>query len=103
MTRAEQETVIRWDREEQVVHIWSADPVVWRKLARLGVAVREETTHKGEITGRFYQPLPLALFKFGVKRERTEAQRAAARKAGARLAGTKKVLGADGAKPVPES
>jgi hypothetical protein len=36
MTRAEQETVIRWDREEQAVHIWTADRAVMRKLDRLG-------------------------------------------------------------------
>jgi len=33
-TRAEQETVIRWDRDDEQAHIWSADPVTWRKLAK---------------------------------------------------------------------
>lgn len=96
MTKAEQETVLRWDREEQLVHIWTADPVVWRKLDRLGVAIREQTTHKGEVTGRFYQPIPLAVFRFGVKRERTEAQKAAARDMGLRRQKAKKLLCADG-------
>ena len=89
--------MIRWDREEQAVHVWSADPVVWRKLAKLGVAVKEETyaQRTGEVTGRFYQPIPLGVFRFGVKRPRTAAQRIAAREVGMRLAGAKKVLGAD--------
>ena len=34
---AEQETVVRWDREGECVHLWSASPVTWRKLERLGV------------------------------------------------------------------
>ena len=57
MTRAEQETLIRWDAEEREVHVWSADPAVWRQLARLGVAVLEETRPSGssEVTGRFYR------------------------------------------------
>ena len=92
MTRAEQETVIRWDREEQVVNIWSADPTVWRKLARLGMVVQEEThaQRTGEITGRFYVPIPVARFRWGTKREitreRTAAQVAAGLKLGARAA-----------------
>ena len=69
MTKAEQETVIRWDREDQLVHIWTADPVVWRKLARLGVPVKEEThaQRTGEVTGRLLgigvlpPPVPLMM------------------------------------------
>jgi hypothetical protein len=94
MTRAEQETVIRWDREDRVVHIWSADPTVWRKLDRLGVAVREETRAQrtGEITGRFYVPMPVARFRWGVNRERTAAQVAAAQQAAVRLRNAQKLL-----------
>jgi hypothetical protein len=36
-TRAEQETVLRWDRAGEYVHLWSASPVTWRKLERLGI------------------------------------------------------------------
>ena len=97
MTRAEQETVIRWDREAEQVYIWSADPVVWRKLTRLGVAVREETVAQrtGEVTGRFYAPIPLTAFAWRTKRPRTAAQRAAAQKAAERLQKAQKVLAAD--------
>ena len=102
MTRAEQETVIRWDREEQQVQIWTADPVVWRKLERLGIAVREEThaQRTGEPTGRFYTPIPLARFRFGLKRERTPAQRAAAQRGAFVLCKRAKAAGADGSNGV---
>ena len=65
-TKAEQETTIRWDLEEQVVHIWSAQPVVWRKMARLGVAIVRRSTVQGDEAGRFYR-LPLAQFRWGLK------------------------------------
>ena len=82
-TRAEQETVIRWDRDEQLVHVWSADPVVWRRMARLGFVVREETRYAktGEVSGRFYVPIPLADFRWGKRRQSSPAQRAAGQKA----------------------
>ena len=69
LTRAEQETTIRWDDEEQTVHIWSASPTTWRKMARLGVAPARETTRHGRPSGRFYV-LPLAAFRWGLKRPR---------------------------------
>jgi hypothetical protein len=37
LTRAEQETVIRWDEDERVVHVYSASPKTWRRMARLGI------------------------------------------------------------------
>jgi hypothetical protein len=54
-----------------------------RQLNGLGVPVKEEThaQRTGELTGRFYQPIPLAAFRWGKKRPRTAAQ-AAARKGG---------------------
>jgi hypothetical protein len=69
-----------------------------RKLDRLGVLVKEEThaAKTGELTGRFYQPIPLARFRFGLKRERAAAQPAAARDVGLRLQKAKKLLGAEG-------
>jgi len=30
LTRAEQETTIRWDEAEQTVHVWSNSPRTWR-------------------------------------------------------------------------
>ena len=68
LSRAEQETTLRWDEEEKVVHVWSASPVTWRRLARLGIRPVRETTTKGEPTGKFYT-LPLEQFRWGLKRQ----------------------------------
>ncbi|MCI0372779.1 MAG: hypothetical protein L0214_15710 [candidate division NC10 bacterium] len=67
LTRAEQETTIRWDREDPTVHLWSADPVTWRKLARLGILATRETRCHGAVSGRFYT-IPLNRFRWGVRR-----------------------------------
>jgi len=74
-TLSESETIIRWDDEEQLVHVYSASPRWWLKLARLGFIVREETTRQGAVTGRFYHPMPIAQFRIGKKRAATESQR----------------------------
>ena len=69
MTKAEQETTFRWDLEERVVHVWSAQPEVWRKMARLGVVERRTPSMQaGLVVGRWYA-LPLAGFRWGVKRK----------------------------------
>jgi hypothetical protein len=72
-TRAEQETIIRWDREDPLVHVFSASPVVWRKLARLGLEPTRRSTVRGAEAGRFYT-VPLARLRWSVARERVEGQ-----------------------------
>jgi hypothetical protein len=68
-TRAEQETTFRWDLEARVVYVWSAQPEIWRKMARLGVAEhRAPSTQAGRPIGRWYT-LPLAAFRWGTKRQ----------------------------------
>jgi hypothetical protein len=71
-TRAEQETVIRWDREDDMVHLWSASPITWRKLKRLGITPTRETRYRNtpDVSGRFYV-VPLSLFRWGLKRPRS--------------------------------
>jgi hypothetical protein len=67
-TRAEQETVLRWDRADDQVHVWSASPVTWRKLERLGIPAGHETRFPGGVvSGRFYT-IPLSRFRWGLKR-----------------------------------
>jgi hypothetical protein len=67
-TRAEQETVVRWDRADDQVHVWSADPVTWRKLERLGIPAGRETWFPGGVvSGRFYT-IPLRRFAWGLRR-----------------------------------
>jgi hypothetical protein len=73
-TRAEQETVLRWDRDDDQVHVWSASPVTWRKLERLGVRPVRETTCQGRASGRFYR-IPLSRFRRGLKRVGTAGGR----------------------------
>jgi hypothetical protein len=80
--RAEQETIIRWDREEPTVSVWSASPVVCRKMDRLGLAPVRESTSYGQLTGRWYR-VPLARFRWGLKRRGTGT----VRPLGPRLAG----------------
>ena len=66
-TRAEQETVVRWDREDDQVHVWSASPMTWRRLDRLGIAVLRETACQGRVSSRSYQ-IPVRRFRWGLKR-----------------------------------
>ena len=61
-TLAEQETVIRWDREDPLVHVWSANPAVWRKFERLGI--KPSRVAPG---GKFYT-LSTSEFRWGKKR-----------------------------------
>lgn len=69
LTKAEQETTVRWDEDSKLVSIWSGSPVTWRKMARLGIRPTRETTTQGAPTGKSYT-LPLDLFRWGVKRRR---------------------------------
>ena len=67
-TRAEQETIICWDREDPILHLWSANPAVWRKAERLGLEVRKESHWPGgAVAGRWYE-MPLAGFRWGRKK-----------------------------------
>ena len=69
-TRVEQETVLLWDRAEQMVRISATDPATWRKLARLGITPTEETRDRdGKPSTKFYR-LPLSEFRWGRKAKR---------------------------------
>jgi len=48
MTRAEQETILRWDEDGHEVIIDAASPVTWRKCAPLGLdALKEHRRRMG--------------------------------------------------------
>lgn len=82
LSRAEQETVVRWDEEEKLVTIWSASPVVMRKLHALGlVPHRESRRRTGELWGREFK-VPLAHFRWRVRapRQLSETERQALRR-----------------------
>jgi len=77
-TRAEQETIIRWDEAEQIVHVYSTSPKTWRRCARLGLeATKSHRFRDGEESGRFYR-LPLAEFRWGLRSKRRGGGNAAA-------------------------
>jgi hypothetical protein len=93
MTKAEQETTIRWAADEDMVSIFTAHPPTARKLTRAGYRPTRTTTYAGRETSWFFR-IPLAEFRWRARpgrrsgRRLTEAQRQAAaeRLAGARLA-----------------
>ncbi len=97
LTAAERETVIRWDEADKVVTIWSSSPVVLRKLARLGIApVRESRRRDGTLHGREYR-VPLADFRWGLKRRLGETQRQRLRQARFARRGAQEQAGSSGA------
>ena len=59
--------VLRWDRGGEYVHVWSASPVIWRKLDRLGIQPIRETTCQGAVSGRCYG-IPISRFHWRFKR-----------------------------------
>lgn len=74
-TLAEQETIIRWDRDDPQVHLFSANPAVWRKMARLGIDPARRSTVQGREAGRFYI-FPVPMLRWGLK---SQARAAATR------------------------
>ena len=51
-TKAERETILRWDQEERVLHLYTAYPAEARKWARLGYSVEVSgRTQSGEPRG----------------------------------------------------
>jgi hypothetical protein len=68
-TRTEQETVIRWDEDDQEICVYSASPKTWRKCARLGLLpVTETRLRSGETSGKAYR-VPVGQFRWGLKRK----------------------------------
>ena len=63
--QAEQETVLRWDREGDYVHVWSASPVTWAEVrpARHPADPGDDLSGRGLGAVRRHprQPIPLAV------------------------------------------
>ena len=80
LTRAERETVIRFDAEERIAHIYTADPVYMRRLDKL--------TEEDPNTYRCVEVDPLGYFKkyeapadrIAFRKGTTDEQRKAARR-----------------------
>ena len=58
--------MIWWDEDEKVVHVYSASPVTWRKMARLGLQPVRDVSTQGQPSGKFWH-LSFSLFRWGLK------------------------------------
>ena len=75
--RSEQETIIRWSADADVVHVYTAHPPTHRKLARAGYRPYRVTMHGSNETRWFYRiPVGELRWRVGAKRRQTsQAQR----------------------------
>lgn len=76
----EQETVIRWDAEDEIVYLYTANPPTRRKVERAGYVPVTTHSRKGVESGWEYR-IPLADFRWRAtskRRKLTEAQKQAA-------------------------
>lgn len=88
LTRAEMETIVRWDAETKQASVYTCDPIELRKLERLAAQFPDEYRLVREWTNptaREYTA-PARLIRFG--KPATEAQKERGRRAmAARMAG----------------
>lgn len=56
-TKAEQETVIRWDEDERVLWIWTTSPVVRRRLERRGYRFDDRGYARGPVKALTFRRL----------------------------------------------
>jgi hypothetical protein len=63
VTKAEQETTIRWAADEAMVSVWTAIPKDRRKLEKAGYRPYRVSTQAGKPVGWFYR-IPLAEFRW---------------------------------------
>ena len=66
MLKAEKESVIRWDSEEQIVHIYACHSRVWRRLERKGYKPVMSHVRAGREIARSYR-VPLPCFRYGFR------------------------------------
>lgn len=69
VTKAEKETVIRWDEEERMVSVYSCSASVWRFFERKG---RRATSVQHDLAGKVISReylVPLPEFRWGLKSE----------------------------------
>lgn len=66
----ERETVLRWDGHKDVVHLFTAAPTVYRKLARAGYAPTRVSTVKGRAGGWSFR-IPYQDLRWGARPRQT--------------------------------
>ncbi len=74
MTRGEQETIVRWTADEDVVSVWTAQLREKRKLEKAGHRPYRVSTQGGREIGWFYK-IPTAEFRCGPRLKRTGARK----------------------------
>lgn len=79
MTREEQETIIRWDEDEQVAHCYTCSPRIHRLWLKRGYSIESDPNKDGGWRTR----LPFKLIRWG--KPQTESQRAASLRNAAKL------------------
>ena len=85
MTRAEQETIIRYDGETDAVSIFTGHPPTHRRLERAGYPAFRTSTVRGQEVGWFHR-VPLADFRWRVGARRRVSAGTVQRLQEARLA-----------------
>ena len=79
-SRMEQETIIRWAADEDVVSIYTAQPATKAKLEKYGHKATVAGSRNGEASGWFFK-VPLEQFRWQAKRRKgrkfSDAERAA--------------------------
>ena len=63
---SERETVLRWDAHKDEVRVYTASPVVDRKIRRAGHVPTRESSRKGAWSGSFYT-IPYKSLRWGVR------------------------------------
>jgi len=74
MTRGEQETIVRFAADEDVVFVWTAQLQVKRKLEKVGNRPYRVSTQRGQEIGWFYK-IPRAEFRWVTRLKRTGARK----------------------------
>ena len=97
MTRAEQETIIRWDEDEQVAHCYTCSPRILRLWTRKGYAIEPDPARDGG----FRTKLPFRMIRWG--KPMSEAQRESSSRRARQQLGLRNKAGLSGSNPSPES
>lgn len=69
MTKAEQESIFRWDSEEEVVHVYTCHPPVRRKLVKAGYSSIKSCKQRGKETSWSFR-VPLDQFRWRIGRRK---------------------------------
>jgi len=80
MQKSEQESIIRWDREERVAHLWTAYELEARRWKRLGYPVRVYSRTADGTPRTWAAEVPLDAIKWRQLRDGQVARRRGHRK-----------------------